>query len=510
MTPAGTSPFVPAYRVLSAGIFMLIVVIAFEFMAVATALPVAAKQLGGLDLYAWALTGFLGAAMFANGIGGELCDRIGPRLPLLGGGVAFGVGLLVSGLSTSMPMLITGRVVQGLGAGLTVVAVYVVIAQCYPERARPKVMSLIATAWVVPSVVGPFVAGGLTEYVSWRWAFLSIAPLVPIPLVLVLPRVVGSARPGPGVSGRPGRTRFALAMAAGAAVLQWAGLEAEGGRWLLAATAVVGGSLLVVLGALRLFPAGTLRLRAGTPVGGRVSRRDGWRVLRLSGVRPAHAGGAPRCQPDDGGDRGGGTAVGWSVGSWWQGRSGLRTAHHPGAGRRRGDGGWCGDDGDSGHRHRRHGRSRVGRRAWAWLSAGWDGPVHVQQRGSVFRLTPVAHQGVNSAAIQMSDSLGGLLVDRRRGGCMRCSARDGATELFSLIFALAAVVLLAGIVVSTRVRSCIRSVSDWDSFWAACKVVTMLLASIVFGSRLPRRGRAMSISAGISMAMVLAPASLKR
>src|SRR4028119_1498148 len=48
-------------------------------------------------------------------------------------------------------------------------------------------MSLISTAWVVPSVIGPFIAGGLTEFVSWRWAFLSIAPPVPPPLTAGLP-----------------------------------------------------------------------------------------------------------------------------------------------------------------------------------------------------------------------------------------------------------------------------------------------------------------------------------
>jgi len=51
------SPLGPTYRALSLGIFAIVVVIAFEFMAVATALPVAARELGGLSFYAWALTG---------------------------------------------------------------------------------------------------------------------------------------------------------------------------------------------------------------------------------------------------------------------------------------------------------------------------------------------------------------------------------------------------------------------------------------------------------------------
>lgn len=234
------------HRVLSAGIFALIACVAFEFMAVATALPVAAKQLGGLALYPWALTGFLGAAMFANGVAGELCDRIGPRLPLAFGAAAFAGGLVLSGSSTSMPMLIAGRVVQGIGAGFVIVAVYVIIAQCYPESHRPKVMSLLSTAWVVPSVVGPFIAGGLTEHVSWRWAFLAIAPLVAVPLVAILPRISGST--GSDVR-RSRRVVLAATMAGGAALLQWAGIEAEHARWVAAGAALVVGLVLVVAAA---------------------------------------------------------------------------------------------------------------------------------------------------------------------------------------------------------------------------------------------------------------------
>ncbi|MGI8576702.1 MAG: MFS transporter [Nocardioidaceae bacterium] len=446
-----TGPFGASYRLLSVGVFTLIVVIAFEFMAVATALPVAARELGGLKLYAWALTGFLGASMFANGIGGEVCDRLGPRLPLAIGGTTFGVGLLVSGLSASMPMLIVGRVVQGLGAGVTIVAVYVVIGQCYPDALRPKVMSLIATAWVVPSVVGPFIAGGLTEYISWRWAFLSIAPLVPIPLALVLPRIKGERRVG---ERRPGRVKLATAMAAGAAVLQWAGIEAERGSWWYAAVSAIVGLALVLVGVHRLFPAGTLRLRRGLPS-----------VIAFRGVM---AGGFFGCEayvplmlvehrgasPTMAGLAVAGTAVGWSVGSWWQGRSGLRT--------------------------RRTELVRIGAAVAAcgvvvtgsasiatstvvfpaWLSGvglvvGGLGMGLSMSSNSVllFDYSPVEEQGINSAALQMSDSLGGLLVIGSAGVVYALWRQTlPATDLFGLIFAVAVAVLLLAVLVASRVR----------------------------------------------------------
>jgi MFS family permease len=451
-----TSPFTADYRLLSAGVFAVIVCIAFEFMAVATALPVAARELGGLSLFPWALTGFLGAALFANGVAGELCDRIGPRTPLAFGGGAFAAGLVVSGLSTSMPMLICGRVVQGIGAGFVIVAVYVVIGQCYPEAYRPRVMSLLSTAWVVPSVVGPFIAGGLTQYVSWRWAFLSIAPLVPIPLLMVLPRITGSRRTD---VRRGGRVALAAAMALGAAALQEAGLEAEHGRWVTAAGASLAGLVLVVGAARQLFPAGTLRLKRGLPS-----------VIAFRGVM---AGGFFGCEayvplmlvehrgatPTLAGLSVAGTALGWSTGSWWQGRPALGTPR------------W---------RLVRLGAAvtAVGVLLTAsaaiatndvtlpaWLAGiglviGGLGMGLSMSSNAVllFDLSPVQDRGANSAAIQMSDSLGGVLVIGA-AGVFYALARSSLvpTALYLGIFAFSFAVLVAATAVGFRVRPLTRS-----------------------------------------------------
>jgi MFS family permease len=445
------SPFSSGLRPLSWGLFGLILAVAFEFMAVATALPVAARQLGGLGLYPWALTGFLGAAMFANGVAGEVCDRIGPRLPMLGGTLTFGAGLVVSGLSTSMPMLICGRIVQGLGAGFLIVAVYVVIGQSYPESHRPRMMSLLSTAWVVPSVVGPFVAGGLTQLISWRWAFLSIAPFVPIPLVAVMPRMSRTTRTQ---VRRSGRVHLAATMALGAALLQWAGIEAERHRWLVTGIAAAVGAVSVAVAARQLFPPGTLRLARGLPsviafrgvIAGGFFCCEAYVPLMLvehRGATPTLAGLAVAS-----------TAVGWASGSWWQGRPGLTVA-----------------------------RSRLvpigaavttlgvlvtGTAAVetaALTVPGWLAGVGLLIGGLgmglsmssnavlLFELSPAEDRGANSAAIQMSDSLGGLLAIGA-AGVIYAVWRDSLaqTPLFCLIFALSFVIMLQAVVVGFRVR----------------------------------------------------------
>lgn len=450
-TNSPVGPLSADYRALSVGICSLILGLAFEFMAVATALPVAAQELGGLGLYPWALTGFLGAAMFANGVAGEVCDRVGPRLPVIFGSVTFGSGLLVSGLAQSMPILILGRIVQGLGAGFMIVAVYVVIAQCYPDASRPKMMSLLATTWVVPSVVGPFIAGALTELASWRWAFLALAPLVPLPLIAVLPRI--SSTVGSNVR-RSGRVRLAATMAVGAALLQWAGIEAERAAWTAAVIALLIGIALVVWSARLMFPPGTLRLRRGLPS-----------VIAFRGVI---AGGFFGCQayvplmlvshrgasPTLAGLAVAGTALGWSAGSWWQGRPTLRT-------RRSGlvrQGSVVTAVGVLVTGSAAIVTSQVVVPAWVagvGLMIGGLGMGLSMSSNAVllFDFSPVEDRGANSAAIQMSDSLGGILVIGA-AGVVYAIWRDAVsgTALFGAIFAISLLVMLLAVAVAYRVR----------------------------------------------------------
>ena len=63
-----------------------------------------------------------------------------------------------------MAMLIAGRALQGLGAGLTAVALYVVVASAYPESAIAQGVLAVPAAWVLPALVGPAVAGFLVTH----------------------------------------------------------------------------------------------------------------------------------------------------------------------------------------------------------------------------------------------------------------------------------------------------------------------------------------------------------
>ncbi|NYV78601.1 MFS transporter, partial [Streptomyces sp. UH6] len=254
-----------SHRALSIGIVSVVLLIAFEATAVGTAMPVAARELNGVELYAFAFSAFFTTSLFGMVVSGQWADRRGPLGPVALGIASFGAGLVISGLSGTMWVFVLGRAVQGLGGGLVIVALYVVIGRAYPERLRPAIMAAFAASWVVPSVVGPLASGTVTEHLGWRWVFLGIPVIILLPLALALPeirrRASGPTDEGAAATADPRRIRLALAVSIGAGLFQYA---AQDLRWFSLVPAVLGLALLVpaVLG---LLPPGTWRSARGLP-----------------------------------------------------------------------------------------------------------------------------------------------------------------------------------------------------------------------------------------------------
>ncbi|WP_344566528.1 MFS transporter [Streptomyces axinellae] len=254
------------YRALTSGIVSVVLLIAFEATAVGTAMPVAADELNGISLYAFAFSAFFTTSIVGMVGSGQWCDRRGPLPPLATGIVGFAAGLVLSGTAATMWIFVLGRAVQGVGGGLVIVALYVTVSRAFPERLRPTVMAAFAASWVVPSVVGPLISGTVTEHLGWRWVFLGIPVLVVLPLVVMLPPLRRAASGPPEGAKPPGpadrrRVRLAVAVALGAALLQYAGQDL---RWIAVVPAALGAALLVP-SVRALLPRGTVRAARGLP-----------------------------------------------------------------------------------------------------------------------------------------------------------------------------------------------------------------------------------------------------
>src|SRR3954453_23473753 len=188
-----------AHRLTTSGLVLLVTFIAFEAMAVGTAMPTAVAQLHGLAWYAWPFSAFLVAQVVGMVVGGDLGDRRGARVALPWGVAAFASGLLTAGLAGDMAVFVAGRAVQGLGGGVISVVLYVVAGSAYEPALRPRLVGAIRAAWVLPALVGPVIAGLLATPASWRWVFLGLLPLIPASLGLVVPPGGGLPATGSGV-----------------------------------------------------------------------------------------------------------------------------------------------------------------------------------------------------------------------------------------------------------------------------------------------------------------------
>lgn len=169
-------------------------------MAVATVLPSVAFELGGLENYGWAFSAFMLASLLGAISAGQATDRHNAMLPARVGFVCFAAGLLIAGLAPLWPILLLGRVVQGFGAGCLMAVSFVAIARAYEESLRPRMLALLSSAWIVPALVGPALAGQVAEHATWRLVFLAILPPLAIGAAMLLPalsRTFSPANPAP-------------------------------------------------------------------------------------------------------------------------------------------------------------------------------------------------------------------------------------------------------------------------------------------------------------------------
>lgn len=248
------------YALTTLGAVALVVFIAFEMLAVTTVMPTVARELDGVRFFALSFAAPLASGVVGMVATGWWSDRAGPARPLVAAIVLFTVGLVICGVATTMPTLVAGRLVQGLGGGGLTVGLYVVAGIVYPTELQPRLFAWLAAAWVLPALIGPSLAAGVAHVAGWRWVFLGMVGLVAGATLLIVPGIRGLPRPvhqGPQL----GAARLVWAVVAAAAVL---GLDLAGDATGGAAIAVALG-VVAVLAMRPLVPRGTLAARPGLP-----------------------------------------------------------------------------------------------------------------------------------------------------------------------------------------------------------------------------------------------------
>lgn len=457
--PESAGIFHRGYLLVTLGACALVFLAAFESLAVTTIMPLVSRELDGASLYALAFAGPLATGVIGMVAAGSWSDRKGPVAPLLAAVGMFVVGLLIAGTAGSMPVLVSGRLVQGLGGGGLTVALYVVIARVYPPVLHPKIFAAFSAAWVIPSLVGPFAAGAVAQLAGWQWVFLGVVGLVVPALLLTAPALRGlNGSPGAAAGDPPanvetaaggrapgGLAKLALAALAALAVLGLNLSAAVPGAGAVLAAAAVAVALLAVR---PLMPRGTLTARRGLPS-----------VILTRGLASAAFFGAEvylpyllveryAFAPTFAGLTLTGGAIAWAAASAIQGRLGTRLEHRKAV--------------------------RIGSAlvlgavvlafvttvlAWpaavaivGWIFAGGGmGLMYPRLSVMTLALSTKDTEGFNSSAMSISDSLGGALALAGTGIVFAAFATATPTASFAGVFALTAVIGLAAVAVAPRV-----------------------------------------------------------
>jgi MFS family permease len=310
----------------------------------------------------------------------------------------------------------------------------------------------LSTAWVLPGVLGPALAGIVGEVAGWRWVFLGLLPLIVLSASIAFP-AVRSIGPDPDDAANAATLRdrapLAIVVALGTGLLL-AGLTS--GEPILLLTLGIIGALLAIFALRRLTPVGTLRAARGLPAA--VLMRgiitfaffavDAYVALALvdwRGLRAVEAGIALTA-----------ATISWTAGSWTQAH--LSSRHEPA---------WF---------------VRIGLVVLVaglasfalvllpsispWIAvptlavAGYAmGLAYSPLALIVLKEAPAAEQGRASAAISLTDSLGTALGTGITGALVAASVRGTGDPAVGLAigFGVAAAVTLLGLVIGGRLHA---------------------------------------------------------
>lgn len=163
-----------------------IVLLDVTIVPVANPTIMVALGLTDYDTLMWVTSAYLLAGAVPLLFAGRLGDRFGPKRIYLIGLAVFTAASLWCGLATSIDMLITARVGQGIGSALLLPQTMVMITRIFPADRRGVAMSFWGATAAFATFVGPLAGGILVDTVGWRWIFLVNVPLGIVGMVLAL------------------------------------------------------------------------------------------------------------------------------------------------------------------------------------------------------------------------------------------------------------------------------------------------------------------------------------
>lgn len=140
---------------------------------------------------AWTMTGYTLALAAVIPLTGWAADRFGTKRLYLLAVALFTAGSLLCAAANSLEMLVTFRVLQGLGGGMLMpLGMTILTRAAGPDRVG-RVMAVLGIPMLLGPIFGPILGGWLIENASWHWIFLINLPIGILAIVyamVVLPK----------------------------------------------------------------------------------------------------------------------------------------------------------------------------------------------------------------------------------------------------------------------------------------------------------------------------------
>ncbi|MBB5887306.1 MFS transporter [Lactovum miscens] len=158
-------------------IFIATFMTSVEVTIVSTAMPTIISELHGLELQSWVFAIYLLATAITTPFYGKLSDNIGRKSLFMFGLLLFLIGSFLCGFAPNMVLLITFRVIQGIGAGSVMPLTFTIIADLWDHEQRAKILAMTNTAWAISALLGPLLGGWIVDTLGWHWVFFINVPL---------------------------------------------------------------------------------------------------------------------------------------------------------------------------------------------------------------------------------------------------------------------------------------------------------------------------------------------
>jgi len=157
-------------------------------MLTATTMPSAVDEIGGLNLISWTFALYLAGSISAAASISLVIANLGLKATMIRAALLFSLGCVVVATAPNMPVLLVGRVLQGLGGGGLIALVYVSQDRFFPNHLVPRTVALLSSVWMVASFSGPVIGGAFATVGEWRLAYWTFAAqgLLLIPAVRFL------------------------------------------------------------------------------------------------------------------------------------------------------------------------------------------------------------------------------------------------------------------------------------------------------------------------------------